>query len=165
MKKEWKIFLIILGIIVILVIATLAIYRYGKTWIDNEPINIILGDVVLTTEKSEYNKGEEVKVTIKNNLDGEIEFWIIGIGSEEIKEDSNIWKDVRRDIDCSCMALCEKMAIILSSGEERSFIWDQTGDDCQQVEAGKYRARADWTDPRKEYLEVPAVVSNEFIIK
>lgn len=121
--------------------------------------------VILVTDKIEYEKGEDVKITIKNNTDGQIEFWVIGIGQIEYKENANIWNVIRFDIDCPCEAKCEKVSVVFNPGKEREFIWDQKGDDCNQVDAGKYKARTDWRDLTREYFEIPAVTSNEFIIK
>ncbi len=153
MKKGWKIFLVILGIIIALLII----------WI------VIIEDegVILVTDKTEYERGEEVKVTIKNNLDGQIEFWAIGIGQIEYKENANVWNVIRFDIDCLCMALCKKAPMYLNPGEKSEFTWNQKDDNCEQVNSGRYKARVDWFDPTAEYRmgENPASTSNEFIIK
>ena len=160
-------FLIILGIILtILVIYFVILLIIPKDQNPNAFVPEIEKDgVILITDKTEYEKGESVKITIQNNLDSQIEFWVIGIGSEDIKKDANIWNNVRFDIDCPCMADCDKTPVVLNSKEEVDFIWDQIGDDCQQVETGKYRVRADWGVPIIEYFEMPASISNEFIIK
>lgn len=69
MSKTKKIIFWLAGIIIVLVLAVISstiYYIYTKTWV--EPPEIFGEEgVILLTEKTEYESGEEVKVTIKNN--------------------------------------------------------------------------------------------------
>ncbi|MCK5504380.1 MAG: hypothetical protein KAJ10_04425, partial [Thermodesulfovibrionia bacterium] len=122
--------------------------------------NDIQKEVSLTTDKTEYQTGEEVKLTVRNNLDEEIEFY--NIMTE--KFNSNEWEEIRFDIEC--LGLCEKFQTVINSKNNRSFYWDQKDSIGLQTETGKFRFRIKIYNDGILTVPPPSIYySNKFTIK
>ncbi|MCK5416440.1 hypothetical protein KAI92_03370 [Candidatus Parcubacteria bacterium] len=119
-------------------------------------------EISLTTDKTECQTGEEVKLTIKNNLDKEIEFYNIAV--EKFNNDE--WQQIRFDIEC--LGLCEKTQTVINSQNDKTFLWDQKDSIGLQIEAGKFRFRIGVWDNTFIGNGLPPIFnyySNEFTIK
>jgi hypothetical protein len=144
-------------------------------------------EVTITTDKQEYEQGEEVKVTIINGLEYPIVLQPIlpdklksikflgenyGIGLIE-KFDKETWVGIEPVWRCenSCFAEC-KYKHSFEPGEKRVFEWNQKILICDKIdrtekvkdaEAGRYRiSSAVWLDEEQNYK---MIYSNEFTIR
>ena len=118
--------------------------------------------VTVTTDKTEYQKGEEVNLTVENNLDEEIEFYNVAVE----KFNNNEWQQIRFDIEC--LGLCEKIQTVINSKNNKSFLWDQKDSIESQAEAGRFRFKIGVWGPTINYDGLPPMFyyySNEFTIK
>ncbi|OYT54950.1 MAG: hypothetical protein B6U72_01105 [Candidatus Altiarchaeales archaeon ex4484_2] len=115
----------------------------------------------IATDKTEYNRGENITLIVRNNLDEKIEFHVIRL--EHYNE--LLWKEIDDDIDCPCSAFCKKAQTRLSPGETREYIWNQVGDDCRKIPDGRYRFKVYWAIQDGLYEEWLKSHSNEFTIK
>lgn len=127
--------------------------------------------VAVTTDKTEYEQGETVKITMENNFDEDIYYG--GANGEAY----NIWPYeewtmVRHSMECPCGTLCKKASWILKKvGESWTTEWGQSmrcvpfisrlEQPCKQAPAGKYRI-AVWI---KKNGKTNKIYSNEFTIK
>jgi len=131
-------------------------------------------EVIITTDKKEYERGETVKITIKNNLDQDIWYWdnsgefipLVGI---QIFKDGK-WQDLEKKDACACKENCTHFSNGLVDLKAKGMIidsWD-TKADCTGtiIEEGKYRTVFTY------YLDAVAmqekkinIYSNEFTIK
>ena len=117
--------------------------------------------VVIMINKVEYEKGEEVKLTIKNNLD-----WGIWVHNTMVEEFNNgEWEEIRNAVGCPCLTDCSRVFMTLLSNNSEEIIWDQKENDCQIITKGRYRFKvfymlADIVGPLSQIL-----YSNEFTIK
>lgn len=75
------------------------------------------------------------------------------------KFDNGKWEEIRWDIECPCLAMCDKVQIIIKNKVRKEFKWDQKNYLCE-IESGKYRFKlltGTYQSPRTFY-------SNEFEI-
>ena len=76
-------------------------------------------DVSMTTDKTEYQMGEEVKLTVENNLNKEIE---LKVGFQNYK--NNKWEDISSNVFCFYSGReCESIKI--SSKSKKELNWNQ----------------------------------------
>ncbi|MCK5320400.1 PD40 domain-containing protein [Candidatus Parcubacteria bacterium] len=128
-------------------------------------------EVVLTTDKTEYQTGEEVKLTIENNLDEEITFGIISLEMETDKWEEalseeneiiidNVFDEFVKDIYCDCNAECKKLPLSIKLNSSEEYIWDQKIGLCSELPLNK-KLRFKIKSWNSGYINY----SNEFIIK
>ena len=88
-------------------------------------------DLVLTTDKSAYNEGEVVVITVTNN------------GAEPLVIANGFWieDDAGKQIYLPNI-LCYMPP--LDPGQSIEYTWDQTTTDGKQVPAGKYTVHTSW---------------------
>ena len=128
----------------------------------------LVEEVIITTDKTEYEQGEMVKITIKNNS-GEEQ----GMGYPPYvieKFENNDWETIRQ-LWCPCDddVLCSPHNSQL--GKSREYNWFQMESWCSdstaisnQVPAGKYRIKF-LVSETNSYIDLRDVYSNEFTIK
>ncbi len=116
----------------------------------------LVEEVSITTDKMEYEQGENVKVTVKNNLGEDIQTHKVSVE----KLNSAEWEEIMFDVRCSCLAGCSSVDIILLPDNSRKFIWDQNSNDCKKVIEGIYRFKINLTVQGDKII-----YSNEFTIK
>jgi len=152
-------------------------------------------EVTITTNKTEYELGEIVKITIKNNLDIPLrnydtvvpensEFYnqSIGWGFIEKFKDGN-WIKIEPLWRCgnTCFAKCKLSVYFFVLGQKgatrfpedfRYFEWNQTRLICtpgdiksELVSPGRYRVSSTFWDENKELDTRRTFCSKEFIIK
>jgi len=177
-------------IVVILAIIVAGFSRWALTHIFLEPWNMEERlirvkqikekgeeeEVSITTDKTEYEQGDAVKSTIKNNLNQSVWYWdnrgrIIPLVGIQIFENGE-WKNVGGKDACACKSNCITYAANwteLKSKETLTDSWE-TKEDClgEIAKEGKYRVwfsyDLDFTgqnNPEK----FSKVYSNEFIIR
>lgn len=178
-KRVFYSTLIIIVIILIIISITALFYKLD--------IKSRLQDtegITLTTDKTEYNQGETIKITISKNLKSEI---IIPPAYYFIEKfEDRTWTKIKMD-GCPCFACGAPAAYILESNSEGLQLeWNQKEYWCellegkvayqnqedykdysQQVSIGKYRVVS---QIREIYAErntksVSTLYSKEFIIK
>ena len=163
---------------ILLVIFFLAAGFFGYQWwqIKGELGRQIEQGVTITTDKKEYQQGEIVKITIKNNLDKPI--WYI----KEIcdpsccalyKWENNEWKFVKVPFPCAVFTPpppgMKRWTIIpdkLNPGEEIRKEWNTEKDEF--IEPGTYRFSFFYGLTKDFYYRKnreKIIYSNEFIIK
>ena len=148
---------------------------------------ILLKGVTITTDKTEYEQGDRVKIIVTNNLDYLVTPGVgnlrpdrflgenYGIGLIEKFEDDKwvaiepVWRCESEFSSCFTECLYEYS---FRPGETRVFEWDQTVRICNKLErtekienagAGKYRvASSIWFTKERTYK---TIYSNEFTIK
>ncbi|MFH1712946.1 MAG: hypothetical protein ABH896_02045 [Candidatus Jacksonbacteria bacterium] len=120
--------------------------------------------VSVTTDKTEYEQGERVKVVVKNNSTRE-KCISPGFGVENFRIK---WEKIRK-VGCPCEIMCSlQQCENLKQGEVKEFSWDQEESWCsepqgrsetmyQQVPGGIYRAEIQ--------ANGEIIYSNEFTIK
>lgn len=122
----------------------------------------------ITTDKTEYEQGEEVKFTVKNNLNQKIVLIAYDLMIEKLEE--NEWKMIRRW--GVCCGRCEPIySYEVYADDIKKFTWDQKTFACEifgeipeQMSAGKYRVKGKYfIDEEQENIET--IYSNEFTIK
>ncbi|MCK5123273.1 MAG: hypothetical protein KAQ87_03965 [Candidatus Pacebacteria bacterium] len=137
--------------------------------LDNRPV-FFEKQVFLTTDKTEYQTGEEVKLTVRNNLDKGIQIYNVAVE----RFNGVKWMDVRYDIECPCLTYCEKeLPLIIKVSDNKIYNWDQLDFNCQLSENGKYRfaVKSELNTGMDNYgaeiiIYEPSIsYSNEFIIK
>jgi hypothetical protein len=135
--------------------------------------------VTITTDKTEYEQGERVKITIRNNLDRKISFGYDG-GIEYLKNGEWItkgyfWSCPCGISSCRCDIRCDtEFSYIekLESNNEKSLEWDQKIPSCEpdmikkeaQAPFGQYRVRIP-VFYGYNYYNSTQIYSNEFRIK
>jgi hypothetical protein len=87
-----------------------------------KPLNILV-----TTDKTEYIKGENVKILIRNGSRQSFRFY----GVDYQKFENNEWVFVK-DTDCPCNTMCKSMPITLDSNSTKEFTWDQKEEYCSE---------------------------------
>jgi ribosomal protein L21E len=128
----------------------------------------ILKEVTITTDKREYEQGEEVKITVENISNKEIKislpYYIYGIEKLMAGE----WKNLATN-KCDCPEIECKVSpsyFLLPAGEKFELKWDQKEIKCDtlefiQVSVGKYRAYTIVVEKER----AKRIYSNEFTIK
>ncbi len=163
-----------IGIIIIVVILVGGILAWKYFGISEETITPIelpevsKGEVLITTDKTEYEQGEIIQITVKNNLDKPI--WYI----KEIcplsccalhKLENNEWKSL--GIPFPCIQFTYPGGSIepyrLNSGEELKKQLDTKAQD-EFAGGGKYRLSFYYGLNKDNYTE-KTIYSNEFTIK
>ena len=128
-------------------------------------------EVVITTDKMEYEVGEEVKIVIKNNSDEKITFGIISLEIDS-GEMMNLWgvdgdsmqipvfDELVKDIYCDCNNECKKLPLSIKANLNEKYVWDQKIGLCDELSLGiKLRfGIKSWDSGYINY-------SNEFTIK
>lgn len=124
-------------------------------------------ELEIITDKEEYKQREEVKVTVRNNLDEEIYFPFISV--EKFSGDK--WEEVRFDIDCPCLSDCNKASVYLLPNQPQEFSWDQEidewntdNDSCFKAFLGRYRFKLNWGKIGNKVEEMAISYSDEFNI-
>lgn len=132
-------------------------------------------DISITTDKTEYEQGEIVKITIENNSGREQQMGFPIYSVEKFENDK--WVEIKR-VYCPCGAICKIMGPPpIKSRSKLKFEWDQQESWCddsvamiyskkisKQVSAGRYRIKGvkrDIDGTNDDQL----IYSNEFIIK
>ncbi len=175
---------------------TMVTMSYGRSWESKATevkvfkYNITKNrGVVISTDKAEYLKGEEVKINIKNNSAEEV---FLAFPSIEVFEpvDGNIgggeWRSIRT-VWAGCGGSGGLLYLPLSAGESYAYSWDQKEKWCtaeklrdaetnyQEARIGKYRVKSGLAKRTKSAEEDPnnisgrladgSFYSNEFTIK
>ncbi len=149
---------------------------FGKIGKINLPVttNPAVKEVTITTDKAEYEQGENVKITIKN--DSKKMYAISqGYGSSfslAVEKMDNNWVEIVNTEKCPCGAVCESLHLsILKSGETIKDSWNQKDIICdsnnsisEQVIPGKYRIKI-ILNPLYKSKNIEKIYSNEFTIK
>lgn len=157
-----------------------------KSRIRTEPVKE--RNLMILTDKTEYMQGEEIKISIKNNKEGEA---FLSFPSVEVFEpaDGNVgdgqWTAIRT-VWSGCGVTGGMLFLPISAGGSYEYSWDQkekwcTGEawemsmDSQEVRGGKYRVTAVIAKRTESAEEDPNnisgqltddfVYSNEFVIK
>jgi len=120
---------------------------------------VIKNLVTLTTDKTEYEQGEIVKITVKSDS-GKVcypkyrgsDCWRLPFGVERFIEDEKKWKNIRIGKSIMCPQW-KAMPATECSHSPVIFMWDQQEMNKGQVPPGKYR------------IKFGGVYSNEFTIK
>ena len=134
----------------------------------------LVEEVIITTDKIEYEIGEEVKITINNDSDEEqgIEYPVYFIERFE----NNNWLSIRKVL-CPCGVLCSiSQGFFIKSKDKMELEWDQQESWCNNLESthpetisaqspiGKYRIKSvkiDFDNADNKQI----IYSNEFTIK
>lgn len=144
-------------------------------------------EVTITTDKTEYEQGEIVRIIIKNNSDEKIFAYLEG---GEFREFPLCWLKLERFengkwvsiegspcLYCPCGAMCEIPGVIyLRPGEIREGEWDQGIRWCEKniekrknVSFGKYRLMFNYHEYKEgqwvSEREWKTIYSNAFMIK
>ncbi|MBI2047377.1 hypothetical protein HYT26_04430 [Candidatus Pacearchaeota archaeon] len=120
---KFKLEYIIIGLIIVFAVIVL-ISGYMKKQ-----------EVTITTDKTEYEPGENITITIKNNLIQVIDFFNIEIEGFI----DNKWQTANRDIECGCLEFCTKIVASLWPWEAKQYIWNQ--EICQNLNFAKFRVK------------------------
>ena len=135
----------------------------------------LVEEVIITTDKTEYEQGEMIKITIENNSDKEQKVSYPPYIIEEFK--NNNWIEIKQ-IWCPCGVFCEEVEwLFIKSEDELEYEWNQQKSWCNdlefltypetisaQVSIGKYRIKSIKIGfPDSENHET--IYSNEFTIK
>ncbi len=158
--KKFSLWTIFCGGRLMCIIPSSCVCQNGQCVNNYDYDNDILEDMSLVTNKTEYQKGEEVKLTVRNNLDEEIEF--CAVVAEKFNNDE--WEEIRFDIEC--LGLCMKIQTVINSKNNKSFLWDQKDNIGLQIETGKFRFRIKIYNDGILTVPPPSIYySNEFTIK
>ena len=142
--------------------------KYSCVCLDNQcktiKVDMPVQQINITTNKTEYEQGERVKVVVKNNSTSE-KCISPGFGVENFRIK---WEKIRK-VGCPCEIMCSlQQCENLKQGEVKEFSWDQEESWCsepqgrsetmyQQVPGGIYRAEIQ--------ANGEIIYSNEFTIK
>ncbi len=108
-------------------------------------------EVTIITDKTEYEQGENVKITVKNNLEEEICYpiysgsscWKLPFGVEKFSSIENKWTDIPigKHIAGELIPCLQHMSMPSSKCSKGSinFLWDQNQKSKGIVSSGKYR--------------------------
>ena len=104
-------------------------------------------EVTITTDKTEYEQGETVKITVRNNFGGEIcyltysgsDCWKLPFRVENFISDENKWEDIPIGKQIEGCPQYMSMPASKCSNEPINFSWDQHQMNKGVVSAGKYR--------------------------
>ena len=136
----------------------------------------LVEEVSITTDKMEYEIGEEIKITIENNSNKEQKIGYPDYFIERFKNDN--WVEVRQ-VQCPCGALCDMVGYsFIKPKNKLEFEWDQQESWCSsgsgdwslseeisnQVQSGKYRIKSIKVDLNNAD-DKQTIYSNEFTIK
>lgn len=134
-------------------------------------------DVVIVTDKAEYERGEELRITVKNNLQKTI-FYAAGLSHcsdkpyniYHLSTQKGEWINIL-PISPECAAVVGAGSPVykeLNVGESIEFAWDQKiwelTDDVIQAPNGKYKISVKYKE-LKEAEEIREIYSPEFTIK
>ncbi|MEK7521939.1 MAG: immunoglobulin-like domain-containing protein [Patescibacteria group bacterium] len=128
----------------------------------------ISNGVIVTTDKTEYVRGESVMITLENRA--EITKQTAPYYSIE-RFSNNHWIQVPY-VTCPCNALCNAPPGILESGEQRQSMWNQEEGFCNnfkevsnQAVPGRYRIMITVNNVGDTQENWETVYSKEFVIK
>jgi len=136
----------------------------------------LVEEVIITTDKMEYEQGEVVKITINNNSNITRKISYPPYFVE--KFENNNWIEIKQTW-CTCGALCEEMEWLLMEPKDKlEYEWDQQESWCSyaggnwslseeisnQVQSGRYRIKSIKIDLNNIYNR-QTIYSNEFTIK
>ena len=141
----------------------------------NPVVETKIGEVVITTDKMEYEQGEEVKIIIENNSDQEQKISSPPYVVEKFENDN--WVEVKQ-VWCPCNGFCYDAfgPLSIKSKDKLEHKWNQQESWCSdrsmpsskeisnQVQLGRYRIKSikinlDDKDNKQ------TIYSNEFTIK
>ncbi|MCK5123407.1 MAG: hypothetical protein KAQ87_04660 [Candidatus Pacebacteria bacterium] len=133
----------------------------------------LVEEVIITTDKIEYEQGENVKIAIENNSDKEQKISYPPYVIERFE--NNNWAEIKQ-IWCPCGAYCEEAEwLFIKPKDKLEYEWNQVkswcgningfwGEFSSQVQFGKYRIKSikiGFPDPES----YETVYSDEFTIK
>ncbi|MBU0506606.1 hypothetical protein KJ708_11490, partial [bacterium] len=108
-----------------------------------------------------YKIQEPINVTVTNNTtDKTLSYYVIR--AEWF--DSDVWKQVRSDTGCPCMAECKKGPAYIKPGITTTIHWDQKDDKCLQVQPGTYRLNVSFVEKQPSVKDFKQP-STTFVIK
>lgn len=153
---------------------TMITMGYGRPW-ESKAIeikvfkyNIIESkEVAISTDATEYEPGEIVKITIRNSSAEKmrIEWPLYNIE----RLNNGIWETVKK-VNCPCGAKCKVGPAIISANQELKYQWGQKEEWCNDFEkisntamSGIYKARTQISN--EDGSNKRTIYSNEFIIK
>jgi len=180
---------ILIGILVVGILIASILLTNKLVIFENQRGEVITkkGKITLTTDKTEYEQGEKIKVTIENNLNQNI--WYYGteeyaalyscledyryaLKIQKLAKSKDIWNDVKAHYNC-CFMICYVKAPELKelNPKEKIFgIWNQKISNSKArivgklAEPGKYRfVFVYYLSNNTNYPNY--VYSNEFTIK
>ena len=124
--------------------------------------------VIITTDKTEYEQGETIKITVRNNLDKSI-WWIPDKCTEEpldlFKYNKGNWEQIHFSINVLCKHISSEIAELKSTDSFEflyGYYWKRF------FTPGRYKIRFEYSinKPRNTELEEKtSIYSNEFTIK
>ena len=119
----------------------------------------LVEEVIITTDKTEYELGEIVEMKIKNDLDKELTF-VLSIENFE----NGSWNKIVEDTRCDCgFHNCIKLELYVEANSERTYFWNQKSGLCNELPL--------WQKLRIEMIygerrgNSETIYSNEFTIK
>lgn len=138
---------------VIIVLVILVAVIVLVSWRVEVPIK--KGNVTITTDKLEYIHGENITITIKNNLNHPVIFYYAGIQGFV----DNEWQTVDGDVECECLTLCKAAEISLLPSQTKQYIWNQ--EICQNLNFTKFKVNVIVVRSRRDSV-LFTFNSNEF---
>lgn len=136
----------------------------------------ILSEISILTDKSNYQRGEIVKIAVINNTNLEMNILPPFYTIERAEKDN--WIEIKR-ILCPCGAFCKAASFLnLALSQKRDFEWNQHEEWClgekkifletvsQQVATGRYRVRVEIINAGELFSsqDKKVIYSKEFII-
>lgn len=141
------------------------------------------GEITITTDKTEYEQGEMVRITVKNNSSKPI-WYTIGSNSPSASSNesntairieqfnSNTWTPIVADCPClACKGWSSLQWIKINPNGKLVRDWGQqlaksdTICNIVSAESGKYKASVVYYEERESYELSHKIYSNEFAIK
>ncbi len=103
-------------------------------------IDCVEEQLTITVDKEEYKEEDDVKVTVKNNIDSSLKYYY-----DFYKSENNEWNKVNKLI-CPCGSRCTTTLPSINSLETLTINWDKEQDKCdgfdqisEPVEDGEYK--------------------------
>ena len=133
--------------------------------IDLPIVNPVVEEVVIVTDKTEYETGEIVKMKIKNNSNEDLTY-VLAIESFE----NGSWDKIVEDTRCDCgFNNCVKLELFVEANSERKYPWNQEWGLCDELPLGqKLRVEMIYGEKRKpgegRKGDSKIIYSNEFTI-
>ena len=147
--------------------------KVSQPQVSVKPEQKLSDKIIVTTDKIEYEKGDIVEITIKNNLGQSIGYWDYS-GQFAPSSDVQIflngkWKSIDGKSICECKSNCATYAngwVELKSKATITDSWD-TKEDCtgKSVDDGTYRVRFHYSLDLTSQGNFSDVYSKEFTIK
>jgi hypothetical protein len=141
-------------------------------------------EITITTDKTEYKKGEKIKITIKNNSTektfGWWDYFNFFSVLEVLKYENGKWISLKGEVFVACpceIASCETDLHELKPREIKETKWDQTLHWCEgrkekaeKLKVGRYRFKIRYGNIEEVAKDIMVqgtkfAYSNEFVIK